>query len=318
MGSFEPTNTTKALLLTDVVDSTRLAVELGDAANAQLWTTHDRLARDLLSQWRGREIDRSDGMLILFDAVNDAVAFGIAYHDVLGSLSPPLRARVGLHVGPVALRETPRADVERGAKPLEVDGIAKSIAARVMAIAAGGQTLLSASARAAHHRDANVRVRSHGHWRLKGVAEPMELFEVAHGDVLFTAPPDSDKAYRVIQKEGLWLPVSEMRHSLPAERDRFVGRSEPLIQLTQRFDAGARLVSVLGIGGLGKTRLVTRFGWRSLGEFARRCLVLRLVAGAQVSTASCMPSRKDSTCRSVAAIRSRRSGTPLRRAVRRW
>ena len=93
MDAVEPTP--RALLLTDVVDSTSLAVELGDAASAQLSTAHDRLARDLLRQWRGREIDRSDGMLMLFDAANDAVAFGIAYHDVLGSLSPPLRARVG-------------------------------------------------------------------------------------------------------------------------------------------------------------------------------------------------------------------------------
>ncbi len=264
----EPNDASRALLLTDVVDSTRIAVEIGDAANAVLWTAHDRLARDLLRRWHGREIDRSDGLLILFHSANDAIAFGMAYHDVLASLDPPLRARVGLHVGPVALRETPHADIELGAKPLEVDGIAKSIAARVMATAAGGQTLLSASARAATTESDKVGIRSHGHWRLKGVAEPMELFEAARGDALFTTPPDSDKAYRVIQKDGLWLPVSEIRHSLPAERDSFVGRSEPLIQLTQRFDEGARLVSVLGIGGLGKTRLVTRFGWRSLGDFA--------------------------------------------------
>jgi len=267
MDTPEPTTTLRALLLTDVVDSTRISVELGDAASAQLWTAHDRLARDLLGQWRGREIDKSDGMLVLFNSASDAVGYAIAYHHALSSLQTPLQARVGLHVGPVALRENPRADVARGAKPLEVDGSAKSIAARVMAIAAGGQTLLSASARTAMTDAPEVRVRSHGHWQIKGVAEPIELFEAGRGGAPFTPPPDSDKAYRVVQKEGLWLPLSEMRHSLPAERDSFIGRSEPLIQLTRRFDAGARLVSVLGIGGLGKTRLVTRFGWRALGEF---------------------------------------------------
>jgi len=54
-------------------------------------------------------------------------------------------------------------------------------------------------------------------------------------------------------------------HSLPAERDAFVGRSEALSELARRLDSGARLVSVLGIGGTGKTRLVTRFGWSALG-----------------------------------------------------
>jgi predicted ATPase/class 3 adenylate cyclase/Tfp pilus assembly protein PilF len=260
--------TPRALLLTDVVDSTRIGVELGDAASAQLWTAHDRVARDLLDEWHGREIDKSDGMLLLFDSAAQAVAYAMAYHAALAALRPPLQARAGLHVGPVILRATPHADVARGAKPLEVDGAAKSIAARVMAVARGGQTLLSSSARTALPVDREMQVRSHGHWQLKGIAEPIELFEAAQRDALVTAPDDSDKAYRVIQREGLWLPLSKMRHSLPAERDSFIGRTDPLRQLTQQFDAGARLVSVLGIGGLGKTRLVTRFGWRSLGDFA--------------------------------------------------
>jgi class 3 adenylate cyclase len=55
-----------ALLLTDLVDSTRAVERLGDAAASRLWEAHDRLARDLLRRWRGREIDKSDGFLLLF------------------------------------------------------------------------------------------------------------------------------------------------------------------------------------------------------------------------------------------------------------
>jgi predicted ATPase/DNA-binding winged helix-turn-helix (wHTH) protein/Tfp pilus assembly protein PilF len=62
-------------------------------------------------------------------------------------------------------------------------------------------------------------------------------------------------------------PVREIRHSLPAERDTFVGRAEALDGLSQRIQSGGRLVSVLGIGGTGKTRLVTRYGRSWLGEF---------------------------------------------------
>jgi DNA-binding winged helix-turn-helix (wHTH) protein len=58
-------------------------------------------------------------------------------------------------------------------------------------------------------------------------------------------------------------PAREVRHSLPAERDAFVGRAEALAWLSQRTQSGARLVSVLGIGGTGKTRLATRFGPRA-------------------------------------------------------
>ena len=142
-------NQTRALLLTDVVDSTKLSEALGDAAMAQLWAAHDRVARDLLPTWRGREIDKTDGMLLLFDAAADALGYALAYHRALAALAVPLKARAGLHVGPVILRENSAADVARGAKPLEVDGLAKPTAARVMSLALGGQLLLTADARAA-------------------------------------------------------------------------------------------------------------------------------------------------------------------------
>jgi predicted ATPase/Tfp pilus assembly protein PilF len=261
--------TLQALLLTDVVDSTRLTEELGDAAMAALWTAHDRIARDLLPIWRGREIDKTDGMLLLFEQVADAVGYALAYHRALAARELPIKARAGIHVGPVTLRPNPLADVARGAKPIEVDGLALPIAARVMSIALGGQTLLSADARLALGVVApeSARVQSHGHWRMQGVAEPVELFEIGEGSAPFVTPPDGAKVYRVMRQGELWQPMREVRHSVPAERDSFVGRQEPLQLLARKFDDGARLVSVLGIGGTGKTRLVTRFAWTWLGDY---------------------------------------------------
>ena len=60
--------------------------------------------------------------------------------------------------------------------------------------------------------------------------------------------------------------ASARRHSLPAERDDFVGRGACMSELQQRFDQGARLVSLLAIGGCGKTRLATHFGWTRIDE----------------------------------------------------
>ena len=256
----------RALLLTDVVDSTKLTEALGDAAMAVLWATHDRAARDLLPVWRGREIDKTDGMLLLFDTATDALGYALAYHHALAELKLPFLARAGLHVGPVSLRANPADDVARGAKPVEVDGLALPVAARVMSAALGGQTLLSADARIALGITSR-RVLSHGHWRLHGVADPVELFEVGETGAPFAAPPDAVKAYRVARQGELWVPLREVKHSLPAERDSFVGRQEPLRQLAAKLEDGARLVSVLGMGGTGKTRLVTRFAWSWLGEF---------------------------------------------------
>ncbi|HEU5295008.1 MAG TPA: tetratricopeptide repeat protein [Burkholderiaceae bacterium] len=256
----------RALLLTDVVDSTKLSLRIGDGEMARLWAAHDRAARDLLPAFRGREIDKTDGMLLMFDAASDAVGYAIAYQRALSELVPQMAARAGLHVGPVTLRENSASDVARGAKPLEVEGVAKATAARVMSVASGGQILLSADA-GRSLGEGGFRLQSHGHWRLKGLDEPIELFEVGDDRAHFSPPPDADKAYRVVRQGDVWTPVREIRHSLPAERDSFVGRAEDLFALWQRIQAGARLLSVLGLGGTGKTRLVARFGRNWLGEF---------------------------------------------------
>ncbi len=262
---------TVALLLTDIVDSTAHTERLGAARSAALWSAHDRIARDLVRHWRGREIDKSDGFLLLFDHAGDALGCAMAYHQALAGLEVPLRARAGLHVGRVTLRDNPAEDVARGAKPVEVDGLGKTIAARLMATAVGGQTLLTGEARAALNGAAGgtpgLRLVSHGHWRLKGLPEPMELFEAGGADAPFTPPPDAAKSYRVVRQGDLWQPAREVRHSLPAERDTFVGRQGALQALAQRFERGARMVSLLGLGGSGKTRLALRFGRAWLGDY---------------------------------------------------
>ena len=256
--------TDSVLLLTDIVDSTQRTEHLGDAAMAELWTRHDRLARDLLAHHDGREIERTDGFLLLFPTVAVAVAYAAAYHRAIRPLD--LRARVGVHKGPLALRENSAADIARGARPLEVEGVAKPVATRVTGLAQGGQTLLTAEAHAALG-ETGLRIVSQGHWRLKGVTAAVEIFEVGQIDSSFTPPPDSEKAYRVVREGHRWMPVEEGRHSLPRERDAFVGREADLQLLTRRLEEECGLVTVLGIGGTGKTRLAIHHAWTWLGDW---------------------------------------------------
>ena len=246
----------RALLLTDVVDSTALSERLGDAAMAAIWAAHDRVARDLLPPWRGREIDKTDGMLLLFDAVADAAQYALAYQRALSQLPVPLQARAGLHLAPVLLRENNAADVARGAKPLEVDGVAKPTVARVMSMACGGQLLLTPEAQTAL-ADTPAAVgtaRSHGHWALKGLAAPLEVFELCDRDQLPQSPAENDKAHRVVRSGERWLPVAEMPNNLPHAATSFVGRERELDELKSWLQR-ARLLTLLGMGGLGKTRL---------------------------------------------------------------
>ncbi len=256
----------RALLLTDVVDSTSLAESLGGEAMTALWRAHDRVARDLLAQWRGREIEKTDGLLALFEHAADAAGFALAYHRALANFEPPLRARAGLHTAHIDLRENDVSDQARGAIPVEVEGIGKVVAARTMTTALGGQTLMTGDARASLGVT-RLRLQSHGHWRFKGMTDPIELFEIGDAASPFVPPPDSDKAYRVVRQGDLWRPVRQVAHDIPAERDRFVGRREPLQDIKRRLDGDTRLLSILGPGGSGKTRLAIRFGWAWLGEF---------------------------------------------------
>ncbi len=243
----------RALLLTDVVDSTKLSEAIGDHAMAEVWAAHDRVARDLLPQWRGREIDKTDGMLLMFDTAADAVYYALHYHHALADLHVPLKARAGLHVGPVILRENSPEDVARGAKPLEVDGLAKPTAARVMSLARGGQTLLTPEAREDLGKTV-LKTQSHGHWQIKGVADPLELFEVGFPEDRFVAPSDSEKVFRVVKTGDWWMPVKDIPNNLPHQGTSFVGREREIDEVKAMLGQ-ARLVTLLGMGGLGKTRL---------------------------------------------------------------
>ena len=243
----------RALLLTDVVDSTKLSESLSDEDIAGLWSAHDRVARDLMQQMRGREIDKTDGMLVMFDTAADAIAYARAYHAALQELPVALTARAGLHVGPVILRENSAEDVAHGAKPLEVDGMTKPTAARVMSAARGGQTLLTREARDALGAT-ELRVESYGHWQVKGVADPIELFEAGEPGSRLVAPPDTDKVFRVVRTGEWWMPVKDIPNNLPHQGTSFVGRERELNEV-KAFLEKSRLITLLGMGGLGKTRL---------------------------------------------------------------
>ena len=259
--------TRKALLVTDIVDSTLLAQRLDPDALSALWQAHDQAARELLGRWNGQEIDSSDGFLLMFDDASDALDYASAYHRALRTLPIALGARAGVHFGEVLLRTNEPADVRRGAKPVAVEGIAKPLAARVASLAQAGQTLVTADARAVLTRR-HAELRDRAWWRLKGVAEPVHLFEAVLADAAPVDLIDVEKAWRVVRRDGLWVPLREQPHNLARDRDAFVGRSAALDAVWQAFESGSRCVSLLGLGGVGKTRLAQRFGWARLGDFA--------------------------------------------------
>ena len=199
----------RTLLLCDLVASTQLVDRVGDAMASDLLARHDRVARDLLALRNGREIDKSDGFLLLFDRPIEAVRFALDYqgrlHELGAEANATLRARVGIHVGEVVLRENAPADVARGAKPLEVEGLAKAIAARVMSLAGDGRILLTRTTYDFARRAAvgvpemdAARWALHGPYLLAGVGYQVEICEVAApGPGELTPPASVEKAQRM-------------------------------------------------------------------------------------------------------------------------
>ncbi len=200
----------RTLLLTDFVDSTAFVEAVGDRRASDVFGQHDRLVRDLVFAHGGREIDKTDGFLLVFRRPVEAVEFALAYHDALKNLSSELgvqlKSRAAIHLGEVQLRANAPEDVARGAKPVELEGLAKPTVARIMGLAVGGQTLLSDSAFEMARRASvgnaalndGVKWLHHGPYRVKGVEEAIQVYEVGRvGAAPLTAPAKSEKAWPV-------------------------------------------------------------------------------------------------------------------------
>lgn len=241
----------RTLLLTDLVESTSLVERLGDAAAAALFRAHDRLVLELQQRWRGRLIDRSDGLLLIFTRPIDGLGFALDYVRGLRDvgrehgLKQPLLARAGLHVGEVLLWENSLDAVQLGAKSLEVEGLAKPLAGRLMALARPGQILLSATAEPLAHRAARelgergelLVWKSYGRWRFKGVPEAQEIHEVGEpGLAPLRMPAHTPKAWRDLPlwRRPVALAAEAMLVACIAVGGWFLTRPQPAIAFNER------------------------------------------------------------------------------------
>jgi len=201
----------RTLVLCDLADSTALVERLGDQRAAELFRRHDRQARSLVYQFGGREIDKTDGFMMMFERPIQAVGFALAYQRSLKQLEASaglrLKARVGIHVGDIVTWDNAPDDIAKGAKPVEVEGLVKPITSRLMQLALPGQILLSGVAYQLAHRaqaelgeqSATVLWRTHGRYRFKGIPDPIAVFEVGEEDIApLKAPPWSGKAHREV------------------------------------------------------------------------------------------------------------------------
>ena len=98
------------------------------------------------------------------------------------------------------------------------------------------------------------------------MADPIELFEVGEADARLVAPPDSDKVFRVVKAGDWWMPAKDIPNNLPHQGTSFIGREREIDEVENMLGS-ARLVTLLGMGGLGKTRLSLQVAAEAMAQF---------------------------------------------------
>jgi predicted ATPase/class 3 adenylate cyclase len=223
---------TVTLVFTDIEGSTRLLQDLGTTAYRDALARHRELVRNACNGHQGYEVDyEGDAFFYAFQSAGQAVA---AVNDAMASLADgPIRIRVGIHTGEPAL------------DPPKYIGMDVHHAARIMSSAHGGQVVLSRES--ARMLGDDVQLLELGEHRLKDIAEPVPLFQL--GGESF--PP-----LKTISNTNLPRPASS-----------FVGRVRELEAVLRRLDGGARLITLTGPGGTGKTRLALEVASSRVGEY---------------------------------------------------
>jgi class 3 adenylate cyclase len=160
----DPHRILATVLFTDVVGSTERAVELGDRRWRELLERHDAHVRRELAHWHGREVDKAgDGFLASFDGPARAIRCALAIREAVGMLGLDLRA--GVHTG--------ECEVEDG----RLTGIAVHIGARVAALAAPGEVLVSSTVKDLV-AGSGIAFEDRGEHELKGIPGTWRLYAV--------------------------------------------------------------------------------------------------------------------------------------------
>ncbi len=223
---------TVTFLFTDVEGSTRLLRELG-AGYADALAAHRRRLRAAAATWGGVEVDtQGDAFFFAFPSADDAIAAAGDAQIALGD--GPLSVRMGLHTGePELTRE--------GYVGLDVH-----LGARIAASAHGGQVVLSGET--ARQLDDRFPLRDLGEHRVKDFTEPVWVYQLGDADF----PP-----LRTISNTNLPRPSSS-----------FVGREAEVREVAALLTDSARLVTLTGPGGSGKTRLAIEAAAELVSGFA--------------------------------------------------
>ena len=244
--SASPPTGTVTFLFTDIAGSTQLLRRNPEGYAAAL-AVHQRLLRAAFEAHGGREVDtQGDSFFVAFPTAGQAVAAAADAQRFLAAHQWPaglrVQVRMGLHAG------------EATAVGDGYVGLSVHHAARIAAAAAGGQVLVSAAVAAllSDQVPAGLTVHDVGEHRLKDFPEPATLYQLDIAGLPTNYPPPRTAA-PVPRRAAEDRPPAG-RRSLPAPRNRLIGRADDLATLVELLQA-QRIVTVTGPGGAGKSTL---------------------------------------------------------------
>jgi len=225
---------TVTFLFTDIEGSTRLWEQEPERMKPAL-AAHDALSRKAIEGHHGTVVKMTgDGVHAAFDDTLDALAATLDMQQALANPAAthgvPLRVRCGLHAGVVERRDN------------DYFGGPVNRAARIMSAAHGGQVLLSqaVAAMVADSLPACVTLRDLGLVRLRDLASPEHVYQVMHPQLRQDFP-----ALRSLEATP---------NNLPQQVSSFIGRERELADVKKLLGT-VRLLTLLGVGGIGKTRM---------------------------------------------------------------
>ncbi len=230
---------TVTFLFTDIVDSTRLW-ESNPTDMAEAVQAHDAIVRSAIERHGGHVFATGgDGFCAAFSSAVDAVSAAVESQlELVGVDSMPLAVRMALHTGEAAERDS------------NYYGTEVNRAGRLMALAHGGQVLVSDAAEVLVR--SRVALRPLGDHLLRGLRGRIAVYQVMADGLRSEFPvlgsPDGFPG------------------NLPRQVSSLVGRDAEVDEISELV-RGQRLVTLTGVGGVGKTRLAVEIGAELSGEF---------------------------------------------------
>ncbi|MEX1008931.1 MAG: adenylate/guanylate cyclase domain-containing protein [Acidimicrobiia bacterium] len=248
---------TVTFLFTDLEGSTRLWEDNPDAMHGAL-TRHDEIVRSAIESQNGHVVKTTgDGFHAVFASAHDAIGAALAAQVTIEQEPWPeltrLRVRMGVHTGEAQQRAG------------DYYGSSTNRAARLMGVGHGGQIVVSDATAAVVGNDLadGVDLVPLGEHRLRDVATPIAIFQLV--------------AVGLPSEFPALLTLDAFPENLPAQVSSFVGRERDVREIVGLLDA-ARVVTLTGVGGVGKTRLALQVASELQARFREGARLVELAS----------------------------------------